>query len=131
MISGEKYVFKYIGHCGSSGSHCQCAFSGLKLADAVFKHFLCRICQTTVDTARFFKCEAVGGLLGVVEYISCGLIYWHCASSARICVVLQSGMELERLKMQFLCFHRSCLNQSFLQSYAQTMNYSNIFVNLV
>ena len=63
VVASLNDVLKSVGHGGGTRSNGQTCYTSLKGCNAVFKHTLCRVGQTTVDVAGVAQAEAVGSVL--------------------------------------------------------------------
>ena len=88
---------------GCNGKACDASFQG---GDTLFKNVLGGVGEASVDVARVFQVETVGGMLGAVEHVGGGLVDRNSAGiGGGVCLFL-AHMELEGFKVKLvLCRH--------------------------
>ena len=74
MVAGLRQRLDDIRDSGSTGCDGQAGHTAFQGSDAVLEHALRGIRQTAVDVAGIAQAEAVGRVLGAVEYIGSGLV---------------------------------------------------------
>ena len=83
----------------------ECRRAALKCCDALFKHILRRVHEPPVNIARILECEAVGGVLRIVEYIGCRLVDRHRTRVRDGIRLLLSDTHLQGFKMIVFLAH--------------------------
>ena len=94
MLSGFRKRLDRIGDRCRAGRQCKRAASVFQGGNPRFKHAFRRICQPAVDISRILQGEAVGRMLGVMEYIGSG-----CVDRNRPCVCCGVGLFLADVKL--------------------------------
>ncbi len=89
MVAILHDVLQGVGNgCSTRGDGKTC-HTTFERCDAIFKHTLCRVRQTTVDITGITQSETVGGVLRIVEHIAGGLVDGHGTSvGCGVCLFL-------------------------------------------
>ena len=82
VVAGLREGLQRVGNGGGARSHGQASHAAFKCGDAVLEHALGGVRQAAVDVAGIGQAEAVGGVLGVAEHVTRGLVNGHRAGVA-------------------------------------------------
>src|ERR1700674_2410209 len=61
-------------------ANCERSDTALKFGDALFKNSSCRVSDPTVTITLNLQIEQCSTVIGAVESIRCGLVYWNSYS---------------------------------------------------
>ena len=74
VVACTNDVLQCIGDGCCTTGYCQACYTAFERCNAVFKHALCGVGQTTIDITCIAQTEAVGSVLRVTKYVRSGLI---------------------------------------------------------